>query len=270
MSAPLKTVEPTEIAFFFQTNEPVPARPLLDFLYEVERIAHSRRYIGPDAIVEIMEVVTGTKLVRMSFNRKVAFTSVGLAGASLTVAVAQLGNDLVGRIQQPTGRLAESVARMCLDHGVAECVVTTPEGQVQISRDAIKAIAVLQSRRDIAEATADMPTGPRPKSLLSDERVLADERILAQRIEDIRPASPGREHDGRIYTLVGRLQSPGAGSRDWRFSSQSGTIYIARGVNPERSSIQRDATVVIRAEVWGREQGATVLNVKDVFEPEEP
>jgi hypothetical protein len=48
MSAAPKTVELNELAFFFQTNEPIPARPLLDFLYEVERIARTRRYLGSD------------------------------------------------------------------------------------------------------------------------------------------------------------------------------------------------------------------------------
>ncbi|HYG28708.1 MAG TPA: hypothetical protein VD887_00680 [Allosphingosinicella sp.] len=263
MSAAPETVEGNELAFFFQTNEPIPAKPLLDFLYEVERIARSRRYLGSDAVVEIVEVITGTKLVRLSFGKKIAFAGAAFAGASAAAAVAQLGIDLAGRMQQPTGRLAESLARMCLDHGVAECVITTQEGRVQISRDEIQAVAMLRDRRNARETVRVVPT-PRAKP------ALADEPLLARRIEEIREAVPRGASDGRIYTLVGQLLPPKAGSRDWHFRSQSGTVYIARGLRPERANLPPDNTVVIRAETWGRDRDFTVLNVVDVFEPEDP
>lgn len=72
MSGPFEHVGEHELAFFFQTNEPIPARPLLNFLYEVERIALTQRHLGPSAVVEITEVRTGTKSVRLTFNRKLA------------------------------------------------------------------------------------------------------------------------------------------------------------------------------------------------------
>src|SRR4051794_34878890 len=86
VSGPFERIGENELAFFFQTNEPIPARPLLDFLYEVERIALTQRHLGPSAIVEITEVRTGTKAARLTFNQK-------LGVGALAVAVAQLGMD---------------------------------------------------------------------------------------------------------------------------------------------------------------------------------
>src|SRR3569832_1544434 len=105
MSAPPQRVADNELAFFFQTNEPVPARPLLVFLGEIERIAKSQRHLGPGTLVEITEIVTGTKLVRITFGDRVSL-------AALAVAVITLGNDLADRFTQPRGRLPESVAEM--------------------------------------------------------------------------------------------------------------------------------------------------------------
>ena len=263
MSAAPETVEGNELVFFFQTNEPIPARPLLDFLYEVERIARLRRHLGPDAVVEISEVITGTKLVRLSFGQKIALAGAAFAGASAAAAVAQLGIDLASNIQKPTGRLAESVARMCLDHGVAECIITTPDGRVRISRDAVKAVAVLQNRREGAEEAESLPRPARARP------VQADDPLLARRSEDFR-AAPALAGVGRIYTLVGRLVPPTQESHDWIFTSQSGTRYIARGLSPERASVTPNTPIVIRAEAWHLEEGMRVLNVKDIFEPEDP
>lgn len=276
MSAPSKTVEVNELAFFVQTNEPIPARALLDFVGEIEKLARSRRHLGPDAIVEILEVITGTKLVRMTFDRNVAVAGLGVGTASLAVAVLALGNDVAGRIQQPSGRLPESVARMCLDNGVVECVITTSEGQIMIGRDAIPAVTRLREWRDTA-ALEDLgndretsPATPRARHTKPDELADRAEPARLRALEDVVEALPGRARDGRIYTLVGSLQPPDAGAREWRFTSQSGTLYLAQGVNPERSATLTADPVVIRAEVVGRERDIIVLNVLDVFEPEEP
>lgn len=276
MSAPPKIVEVNELAFFLQTNEPVPARALLDFIGELERLARSKRHLGPDALVEIVEVITGTKLVRMTFDRKVAVAGVGVGAASLAVAVLALANDVAGRIQQPSGRLSESVARMCVDNGVVECVITTSEGQIMIGRDAIPAVTRLRERRDAAaiddfgEEMKVAGATARPRPAKPDKLAVLPEPVLSRVLEDAIQAEPGRVRDRRIYTLVGNLQPPDAGAREWRFTGQSGTLYLAQGVNPERSAALTTDPVVIRAEVIGRESGITVLNVLDVFEPEEP
>lgn len=276
MSAPPKTVEANELAFFLQTNERIPARALLDFIGEIEKLARSRRHLGPDAIVEILEVVTGTKLVRMTFDRKISVSGLAVGGASLAVAVLALGNDVASRIQQPSGRLPESVARMCIDSGVVECVVTTSEGQIIIGRDAMPAVARLRERRDAPEKEEFVDelgiARAMPRSRIAKPDQFADlaEPARLRALENIVEALPGRARDGRIYTLVGSLQPPNSGAREWRFVSQSGTLYLAQGVNPERSATMKADPIVIRAEVIGRQRGVTVLNVIDVFEPEEP
>ena len=273
MSAPPKTVGQYELAFFFQTNEPIPARPLLNFLYEVERIARTRRHLGPSAVVEISEIQTGTKLVRLTFDRKLAL-------ATLAVAVVALGNDLIDRMQQRSGRLAESIAEMCLDHGVAECVVTTPEVHVRITRDQLPAITTVQERRDFREAPRmDMPDAesvraPSAVGSAATEHAQLGAEELVRPLDDLRYDQLSRL-DGRIYTIIGKLQPPGSAghrvpARYWQFDSLSGRTYIASGINPERARIPRTATVVIRAEIVGDEAGITVLNVRDVFETEEP
>ena len=270
MSAPPENVGERELAFFFQTNEPIPARPLLNFLYEVDRIARTRGHLGPAAVVEITEVRTGTKLVRFTFDRKVAL-------AALAVAVIALGHDLSARIQQPTGRLAESVAEMCLDHGVAECVISTSEGQVRITRDQMPAIARLREKRErvdrIGQAFGD--DSDRWVSGLADSAPPAVEKDLLERpAEDLRLGERAGA-DGRVYTIVGKLQPPSSARakvpvQNWQFDALSGKTYIARGINADRIRIPATATVVLRAEVGGVEAGFTVLNVKDVFLPEDP
>lgn len=267
MSAPPKLADANEIAFFLQTNEPVPARALLDFIGEIEKLARSRRHLGPDAMVEIVEVITGTKLVRMTFDRKLAMTG-------LAVAVLALANDVAGRIQEPTGRLPQTVARMCVDNGVVECVITTSEGQIMIGRDAIPAVAQLRDRREAA-AIADAEAGaaqavPRERAAKPETLEGPSEPGRLRALDDIVAAGLGRVSDGRVYTLVGSLQQPDGGAREWRFTSQAGKLYIARGVNPERSATLKTDPVVIRADVVGQNGGLTVLNVLDVFEPEEP
>lgn len=276
MSAPPKIVEANELAFFLQTNEPIPARALLDFVGEIEKLARSRRHLGPDAMVEIVEVITGTKLIRMTFDRKVAVAGLGVGMASLAVAVLALGNDVAGRIQQPSGRLPESVARMCLDNGVVECVITTSEGQVMIGRDAIPAVTRLRDRRDadalenFGDELATSPATPRARPSKPDELADHAEPARLRALEDVVEALPRRARDGRIYTLVGSLLPPIGGAREWRFTSQSGTLYLAQGVNTERSTTLTADPVVVRAEVVGHKRDVTVLNVLDVFEPEEP
>ena len=106
MSTPPEVVGENELAFFFQTNEPIPARPLLAFIWEVERIALTRRYFGPSVLVEITEIQTGTKLVRLTLNQKVGIATAIGTTVMAAVAVAEFGLHIADRIQQPKGRLA--------------------------------------------------------------------------------------------------------------------------------------------------------------------
>ncbi len=260
MSAPPERTAPNELVFFFETNEPVPARPLLDFISEVDRIARSGRHLGPDAVVEITEILTGTKLIRLTFDRRIAL-------AGLAVAVTALGNDLVDRIQSPKGRLAESVARMCLDNGVARCVVATPEGSVWISRDDIPAVTRLTENRARTETRrSEDEAGEEALAFRAGDRLRAVPLDEARLVEDARALG---DRSDRVYTLVGTLTPPESGGDRWSFVTQSGRKYAAVGVNPARSSIST-APVVLRASLMGRGGNGTLLNVADVFELDEP
>lgn len=149
-------------------------------------------------MVEIVEVITGTKLVRMTFDRKVAVAGLGVGVASLAVAVLALGADVAGRIQQqPSGRPPESVARMFVDNGVVRCVITTSEGQIMIGRDAMPAVTRLRDRRnavaiedfgDELEIAQDMPRLRPTKHALADLAKPTRSRVL----EDGVVALPGK------------------------------------------------------------------------------
>lgn len=146
-SAPSK-VGQAKLAIFLQTNEPVPFQPLFEFLKEIELLARQPHHLGPVAMMEVLEVQTGTKLIKLTFDRTVALTS-------LAVAIVALGNDIASGMKQPSGGIAESAASLCAHHGVVECVVTTSEGQIHILRDEMPAVNALENK-----ATQQSATGP--------------------------------------------------------------------------------------------------------------
>jgi hypothetical protein len=274
MSAPLKNVRENELAIFLQTNEPIPARPFITFLSEIEKVSRLSMHFGTSASMEVFEVTTGTKLVRLTFDRRVNIAGVVIGAASLAVSVAALGSDLSDRMKKPSGRLAESLAGMCLDHGVAECVITTPEGKIEIARDQIPAIATLEDRRDRAEnfglPHSDGSTFSDGSGYAAPDSATSERALLraTERYADPRPFSD------RVYTIVGKLIRPAQADDgplgDWQISAQSGRTYTARGIDPARVKMRPDTTVVIRAQIVGVEEGQTILDVKDVFTSEEP
>jgi hypothetical protein len=144
-SAPSK-VGQAKLAIFLQTNEPVPFQPLFEFLKEIELLARQPHHLGPVAMMEVLEVQTGTKLIKLTFDRTVALTS-------LAVAIVALGNDIASGMKQPSGGIAESAALLCAHHGVVECVVTTSEGQIHILRDEMPAVNALENKAAQQSAT---------------------------------------------------------------------------------------------------------------------
>lgn len=278
MSGPFEHVGEHELAFFFQTNEPIPARPLLNFLYEVERIALTQRHLGPSALVEITEVRTGTKSVRLTFNQKMLAAGIAVAAGTLAVEVARLGLDIADRLQQPRGRLAEAVAEMCLDHGVVESIITMHDVQISIPRDempALKTVEAKRARGSVQQSQERYPSFPlQVDDALSQSKLesVHSPEFGAQQNEII--AGLARPKDGRIYTVLGTLRAPGTRGNvvprsSGQFRTQSGKTYVARGVDWDRAPATNDP-VVIRAEITGHDGEYTVLNVKDVFQPEEP
>lgn len=278
MSGPFEHVGEYELAFFFQTNEPIPARPLLNFLYEVERIALTRRHLGPSAIVEITEVRTGTKSVRLTFNQKILAIGAAVAAGTLAVEVSRLGLDIADRLQQqPRSRLAESVAEMCLDHGVVESVISTHTNQIRIPRDEMPALGALETKR---MGAGTRPLGSSPRFPLKVDDAVSESEIeavhspdlIAQRGEIL--ADVGRQRDRRVYTVVGTLSPPGEDGNDvppsrGQFRTQSGKTYVVHGVDWDRAPLKGELAV-IQAESDGRDGEFVVLNVKDVFKPQEP
>jgi hypothetical protein len=278
MSGPFEDVGEHELAFFFQTNEPIPARPLLNFLYEVERIALTQRHLGPSAVVEITEVRTGTKSVRLTFNQTLLAAGVAIAAGTLAVEVARLGLDIADRLQQqPRGRLAESVAEMCLDYGVVESTISTHYEQIRIPRNDMPALRALEEKRSGAPTRQSASRPPFPLQIdnavsKTEMEAVRSSDFVAQRGEIL--AEVSRARDGRVYTVVGSLSAPGMAGNvvprsRGQFRTQSGKTYIVRGLDWDRAP-RKDEPVVIRAEIDGRDGEFVVLNVKDVFEPQEP
>lgn len=270
-SAPI-SVGHNELAFFLVTNEPIPARPLMYFISEVERQARFQRHLGTSVVVEILEIRTGTKLVLLSFDR---FVAVG----SLAIAVAAYGNDIAGQVQQPSGKLAEAVATLCVDHGVVECVITTSEGQLRIARDEMPAVQRIRQRReDAAFPKTAIPHSD--GSTFSDGTGYAAPSVSKSdpatvRYQEAELVSPARTRQGQVYTVVGKLTPPNPDDTSdlggvYRFTSLSGRSYFARGVGPSRDEFDERGTVIIRAELVGKEAGLPVLDVKDVFTSDEP
>lgn len=276
MSSAPEVVGDLQLSFFFQTNEPIPAKALMDFVRQVDRVAHFKKYLGPTAIVELLEIRTGTKLIIFSFSQAESKLVTNVAIASFVVGVLALGNDLRESIKETNSPIANSVATMCLDHGVVNMTVTTSAGRYLIDRDEVSMVADLRDQRissedDGSEAwnisdsiTPDLK--PRPTSR---EEIELDPSFA-------RLGQPSvRRIDGKVYTVFGSLTSPGAKKSQvpldqWQFTSQSGKVFIATGVRPDRVGTIDGKLVAIRAEVAGKKDGYTTLDVKDVFEPEEP
>jgi hypothetical protein len=201
MSAVPNDLAANELAIFFQTNEQVPARALLNFIYEVDRIARTKRHFGPDALVEILEVRTGTKLVKLSIESK-------LAAATLVVALAAFANDISLRIQQSSGRLAQSVAQMCIENGVVECEIRTSDTHIKITREEIRAVPILDRRRSVEGLTGygnryglDYGGVSNSPALNANDR---EHRRTVRKTEDALPAAAGPSRS-RAMDLVGKF-----------------------------------------------------------------
>ena len=274
MSAPLDVVDENELAFFFLTNEPVPARPFLTFIAEVERIAQTQRHLGPFALVEVSEVITGTKHLRLTFGQKIQKQTVLIAAGTLALGVANLGLDIAGRLKRPTGRLPESVAEMCLDNGVVECVVTTSKQRIHITREDMPALNTVERKRAATGLTGIPKATLHINDAISSSEIAAESPILrAEHLGGFERLEPGS--DDRVYTVVGHLSPPGTPSNrvrsnEGQFRSESGRIYVAQGVDWEKLPRDRRDPLVIRARTIGQTGEFRLLSVIDVFEPEEP
>lgn len=138
MSAPPRTVAANEVAFFFQTNEPVPALPIVFFVAEVERLALSKRHFGPDVMLELLQVETGTKLVKLSINQRIALAAVGVAAWQ---AALQTGDFVLAVAEQlrDESPLAKCVAGMGAYHGVVSTTIVGSTTSVTVMREEMRA-----------------------------------------------------------------------------------------------------------------------------------
>lgn len=139
MSAAPEIVGENEVAFFFQTNERIPARLALTFLVEVERIARNRSVLGPDVTLELVEVRTGTLLMKVAAYSTIAGT---------LIAATALGLTIVEKLQERNERISKCVAEMALDHGVVGATVVTCEGGIDVGRDTMRAVQIMEWERE--------------------------------------------------------------------------------------------------------------------------
>src|SRR5687768_2634945 len=116
MSAPPLDLPPNEIAFFLHTNAAVPAASLVRLIVALDRLAHSEQHFGANALFELIEVRTGTKLLKFLVDK-------GIDIAALAIAIAAYQGDIEERAKgEPDSEVATVLAELCVDHGVSECV----------------------------------------------------------------------------------------------------------------------------------------------------
>jgi len=205
MSFAPTTVGFSEFAIFLETNEPVPFRPLFDFLAEIETLARQPNHLGDSAVMEVLEIQTGTKFVRLTFESKVAV-------AALAVAILALANDVASGMTKPSGALAESAAAMCVSHGVVECVVTTSQGQIRISRNEMPAVQLLEAQSTGNAFNADEEGGLIEVSATIDGPAPDGTLEAARRLEGVEDAH--LQWDGVKSTLICETRYGGGQARE--------------------------------------------------------
>lgn len=193
-----------EIAFFFSTNEPIPTAPLLTFISEVARIAKTQKHFGPDAVVDLVEVKSGSKTIKLSIDNKIAAAGVAVAAVAAAATMGQFALDIMDRMQQPDTRIAKCTATMMLDNGVASATIITCEGPLEeLTRDKIERLVVSSSSdREVREATSSLDVSA--LTARSGDRSVRDpiKVPLDAGHRDRKFISPGNE---RHVNLVGKF-----------------------------------------------------------------
>jgi len=216
MSTAPERVAESELAIFLQTNEPVPFRPLFEFLKEVEMLARRPYHLGGGAVMEVLAVQTGTKLITITFSDVMAVASFALAAASFR-------NDLANNIKQPTGNLAENAAAMCALNGVVEYVVTTSEGPIRISRDEMPAYETFKSRQADQVVTAELHELIAPLSGYPDSNVFDSIRNM-EGVENVTVAPDGDKYVITLSTRYMHGQARGLQGELYRVLGNAGLL----------------------------------------------
>lgn len=150
--------------------------------------------------------------------------------------VTRLGLDIADQLQQPRGRLAESVAEMCLNHGVVELIITTHQAQISISRDEIPALKTVEAKRtrgSVRQSQERHPSFPlQVDNAVSQSKIEAvhSSEFVAQQGEIL--AGLGRPRVGRMYTVVGTLRAPDSRGNVVPHSSGQFRTHRARPTSP--------------------------------------
>lgn len=139
MSGAPELVAENEVAFFFETNERIPARLVIEFMAEVERIARNKSVLGPEAVLEFVELERGTLLIKVAAWATIVGTGL--------VAI-QLGMTVADKLSEKNERISRCVATMALDHGVVSTTLVTCEGGVTVGRDTMQAVQIMREERD--------------------------------------------------------------------------------------------------------------------------
>ena len=212
MSALPQGVAPNEVLFYFETNDHIPIGPLLDFLSEIERIAHTSRHFGPDCIVEIASAGSGSFWIRLAF-----WTAMGGAIAEMS----GFGLDIAERLSNSRERVAQCVATLVIEHGVVRSQVITCEGSVTITRDGMASVRDMEASATalIRRVGRDAPSSvdltaeplaeegqevndPQSKPDGDDEPSSADDQVLLS----TSPKVPGRGYRYSYVELYGRFE----------------------------------------------------------------
>jgi hypothetical protein len=150
MSQPPDNLAANEIVFYFETNQPIPAGDVGRFIVELGRIAQAHRYLGPDGVLELVEVQTGTLWVKL-------LAIAGLGGSF--AAMGSFALDVSDRLQSTDNRLAQCAAKMVMEHGIRATTVITCEGSIEILRDMMPQVEKLEHLRARKEESEDSSVG---------------------------------------------------------------------------------------------------------------
>lgn len=279
MSKAIEVAADNELAFFFETSTdaPMPAAPLLFFISEVERIAKTKRHFGPDAIVELLEVRTGSKSVRLSINQKIAIAGVAATALVGLPTAAQVSIDIHERLVRGNGRLATCVAEMSVDHGVIAVTSTGGATCRVITRDDMPAVKkVLHQRMSEAfgqQKRSRIREGPEERSKNNWHKYFFEgqgERGAHPPPELLRPAMPGTtgravlaepgvvvpDGLGKNLGLMGRFVKV-AGSDEIVFESGDEVFEVVG--RTRRSEIPLDQNVTVTAAISWNQPGTILI-----------
>jgi hypothetical protein len=153
-------LEPNEIGLSFKTNDEIDVEALSNFFRELAREA--RRHLGPDVVLRIAEIGTGSLWTRITI---IGGVIVGLA------TVGDFGLNLAEALYRPRNKLAQAVAAIILDSGVVEAKIVTHDRTIVVHRNEMPSVPLLEARRRAKPLPPPVDQSPIIPSDPSDRRL---------------------------------------------------------------------------------------------------